>query len=119
MTAAALPVVGLMLLSQARQQTARRVRHQMLQGRRLTPLESMSLEAMERGAAGDMRQCRDLLRLTVAANDEAPASPVQALAMGRDTRLRHAAIAVLASISAALAVVGAGVALYAAAQIVG
>lgn len=39
--------------------------------------------------------------------------------MGRDTRLRHAAIAVLASISAALAVVGAGVALYAAARLLG
>lgn len=78
MTAAALPIVGLMLLSQGRQQTAHAVRRQVYQGRRLNPLETMALEAMERGAAGDMRQCRGLLRLTVAANDEAPASPVQA-----------------------------------------
>lgn len=78
MTAAALPIVGLMLLSQGRAEAAHRVRRQVYQGRRLNPLETMALEAMERGAAGDMRQCRDLLRLTVAANDEAPASPVQA-----------------------------------------
>lgn len=77
MSAAAVPVVGLMLLTQGRAECAHGMRFQVVKGRRLTPLESMALEAMERGVANDARQCRDLLKLTVAANDEL-AAPVQA-----------------------------------------
>ena len=75
--AQALPAVGLMLLAHGRAQTAHGVRYQVLRGRRLSALEAMALDAMERGVANDVRQCRDLLRCTAAANDEL-AAPAQA-----------------------------------------
>ena len=75
--AQAIPPAELMLAAQDVQQTARRVQHQVLLGRRMSPLESMHLTAMLRSIAHDMRQSRELLRLTRAANDEL-AAPVQA-----------------------------------------
>lgn len=77
-TALAMPAVEMMLAAHDVQQTARRVQHLVLLGRRMSPLESMHLTAMLRGIADDTREARGLLQLTRAANDEAPAAPVQA-----------------------------------------
>lgn len=75
--AQAIPPAELMLAAQDVQQTARLVQHQVLLGRRLSPLESMHLTAMVRAVEHDMLMARQLLRLTQAANDEL-AAPVQA-----------------------------------------
>ena len=70
MSAAALPLAELMCAAQGVAQAAYGVQRQVIQGRRLVPVESMHLTAMLRGVQHDMRLARDLLRHTAAANDE-------------------------------------------------
>ena len=50
MSAAAVPVVGLMLLTQGRAECAHGIRFQVAKGRRLSALESMALQAIRRAA---------------------------------------------------------------------
>ena len=70
MSAAAIPLAELMCAAQGVAQAAYGVQRQVIQGRRLAPLESMHLTAMLRGVAHDVRLARELLQRTAAANDE-------------------------------------------------
>lgn len=79
MTAAALPIVGLMLEAQSVQRSVQWMHFGARQGWwEILPHDAAEMESDMQCAAIDEMRAERGLRLTVAANDEAPASPVQA-----------------------------------------